>query len=264
MEGKNLLKKLVRIILLPFFLLGLVSSRTREKSLKIIRKDTISFIFLVLIISLFLLYKNSLMVLIIILIGVFLLLFLFQKKYDIWITNVSKTKILVLTYIILALNMILGMKVYSVKWAFLGFVISAVMLYDSKIDSRFLMFPALLLLGYIPFLLIGIQKEIAENVAIYVYYFLIIGIILQIIEYSKKTQNSIDFNKFIETFINKEKTLSMLSIWGVITVAIIILNRFHSVELFKWSSVYIFVLLLVFYAISYFQEQQYMLKLKKK
>ncbi len=163
---------------------------------------------------------------------------------------------LAFSYALIIANMFMSPRVYSVEWAFLGFLAIAIISYDFKIDSRFLILPALILLGYIPFLLIGAQKEIAEIVAVYVYYFLVVGVGLQIVEYSKKTKNSIDFNRFIETFISKEKILQIIPLWGVITLAIIIHNRFRSVELLKWSSVYIFVILLVFYAIAYFQEQK--------
>ncbi len=168
-------------------------------------------------------------------------------------------------YALIIANMLLSPKIYSLEWAFLGFLIITVIFYDFKIDSRFLILPALILLGYIPFLLIGAQKEIAETVAVYVYYFLVVGVVLQIVEHYKKTVNSIDFDKFIETFIRKEKTISLLSVWGVITTVIIIYNRFNSVELLKWSAVYIFVLILVFYAIAHFQEQkQYTPELEQK
>lgn len=187
------------------------------------------------------------------------------RVYEKSIHHLKPLLVLSVSYALIIANMLLSPKIYALEWAFLGFLAIAVIFYDFKIDSRFLILPALLLLGYVPFLLIGAQKEIAETIAVFVYYFLVVGVGLQIIEHYKKTINSIEFEKFIETFLNKDKILNSISIWGVITLAIIILNRFKSLEFIKWSSVYIFVLLLVFYTIDYFQEQkQYTLELEQK
>ena len=201
-------------------------------------------------------------VFLVVVVSVFLLAFLFlsllfaHRVYESSVHKIAPSKVIAFCYTLILANVLLSPKIYSIEWAFLGFLLITVIFYDFKIDSRFLILPALLLLGYIPFLLIGAQKEIAEITAVYVYYFLVVGVALQIIEHCKKTENSIEFDKFIETFISKEKTISLIAVWGVITIAIIIFNRFKSVELLKWSSVYVFVVLVVFYAIAYFQEQK--------
>jgi len=152
--------------------------------------------------------------------------------------------------------MFLATNAYSIEWAFLGFMIAAVLFYDFKIDSRFLILPALLLLGYIPFLLMGAQKEIAETTAIYVYYFLVAGVVLQIIEHVKKIENSIDFDKIIKKLIYRINWIIPITIFGLISVGIIIGNRFMNLELWKWTSVYVFAVVMVFYIISHFQEQK--------
>jgi hypothetical protein len=185
----------------------------------------------------------------------FVILFAY-KAYEKSTGFINPLLALALSYALIVVNMLLSPRVYSPEWAFLGFLVIAVVFYDFKIDSRFLILPALFLLGYIPFLLIGAQKEIAETVAVYVYYFLVVGVALQIIEYYKQTKSSVDFSKFIEVPINEQKIIGALSIWGVVVIAMILLNRFYSIELLKWSSVYVFFVLLVFYAIRTLQGQK--------
>jgi hypothetical protein len=52
-----------------------------------------------------------------------------------------------------------------------------------KINSKVSIVAALLLLMSCPFFLISDQEQLAENVAVYVYYFLVIGVFLQLKEY---------------------------------------------------------------------------------
>lgn len=111
--------------------------------------------------------------------------------------------ILIMGYILLIINIILESRFYSIEWAFIGFVIVTVLYHDFKIDSRFFILPAILLLGYVPFLLIGKQDAIAETTAIYVYYFLVVGVVLQLIEYIEKIENSVDFERIMKRLIYK-------------------------------------------------------------
>jgi hypothetical protein len=172
------------------------------------------------------------------------------------VTRIKPEIILFLGYLILIINMFLATKVYSLEWAFLGFIIVIVLFYDFKIDSRFLILPALLLLGYIPFLLIGVQKEIAESIAVFVYYFLVVGVVLQIIEHVKKIENSIDFDRIIIKIINNTKWIILITITSIISMGVIVGNRFYNLEFYKWTSVYIFAVVMVFYIIFHFQEQK--------
>ncbi|MEK6800968.1 MAG: hypothetical protein AABY05_03470 [Nanoarchaeota archaeon] len=123
----------------------------------------------------------------------------FQKQTKINYPEKSKKHfkpqiILLFCYITIIINMLLGERFYSLEWAFLGFILISIIFYLVKIDSRFLIFPALLLLITLPFLLLFKQQAIAETIAVYVYYFLVVGVILQIIEHFKKTENSLSFN----------------------------------------------------------------------
>jgi len=69
----------------------------------------------------------------------------------------------------------------KVVYAFIGifFVISFIL----KIDSRFSIAAALLALASCPFLLILKKDPIAEQMAIYAYFWLVAGVVLQVIEY---------------------------------------------------------------------------------
>jgi hypothetical protein len=151
------------------------------------------------------------------------------------------------------MNMFLGSSVYSVEWAFLGFIFITVLFYDFKIDSRFLILPALLLLGYLPFILMARYDPLAEQIAIYVYYFLVVGVFLQLAEHLQKTKNSLDFDRFIKEIVDMNWFYPIITT-GIITIIIIVLNRFMNLEFWKWTFVYLFVVSLVFELISYLKE----------
>lgn len=182
--------------------------------------------------------------------------FFTHRVYEKSVHHISPSFALAISYSGIIAVMFSSPRYFSLEWAFLGFLILAVVFYDFKIDSRFLILPALLLLGWIPFLLTAFQKELAEIIAVFVYYFLVVGVILQIIEYYKKSEIYLDFTKFMRSFMDKEKILNTSTILGIITVGIIIWNRFTSRELMKWTSVYIFVVIMVFYGIAHLQEDK--------
>jgi hypothetical protein len=185
--------------------------------------------------------------------GLFLLFFILlfaHKGYEKSIHHIHPSIVLAFSYALIILNMFLGSRIYSLEWAFLGFLAITVLFYDFKIDSRFLILPAILLLGYLPFLLVGRFDSLAETIAVYVYYFLVVGVVLQIIEHVKKIENVVDFDSFIKRFVSKEKVYPALSVWGIFTIGVMIFNRFSNLELLKWTSIYVFAVLLVFYIIS--------------
>lgn len=183
--------------------------------------------------------------------AVFFFLFIFHKTYEKIIQSISAEIVLKTTYLLLIINMILsGYSVYSVEWAFLVFLIAAVIFYDSKIDSRFLIFPALLLLGFIPFLLIGKQNDLAEKIAIYVYYFLVVGVGLQIVESIKKDKFFLEFSSYIRNIIHGKYLGESMIFLGCVSIILIIINKFSEIEIWKWASIYVFSVLLIFYLIS--------------
>jgi hypothetical protein len=182
--------------------------------------------------------------------GIFLFLAFFHKTYEKAVEKINPDKILFLVYFLLLINMIAGTKYYSIEWALLGFAIAGVILYDSKIDSRFMIFPALLLLGYVPFLLIGKQNSLAETIAIYVYYFLVSGVILQILENSRQMQVSLDFEQWIKKIISHRYLGETMIFTGIAAILIIILNRFKTIELLKQTFIYLFFILIILYFLS--------------
>jgi len=182
-------------------------------------------------------------------ISIFLFLVFFYKTYEKLIVKINPIFLMTLIYVFLIINMYLSNGVYSVEWAFLGFVIAAIIFYDARIDSRFLILPALLLLGYVPFLLIAKQNAISETIAIYVYYFLVVGVGLQLTEYFTKNNNYLDFESWIAKLIRKDWGRAPI-ITGLIAIGFTVLNRFKEVEVWKYSFIYLFVISLVIYFIS--------------
>jgi len=79
--------------------------------------------------------------------GVFLIFLIFYKKYDFWVVG------------------ILSFLVISFLW---------------KWDSRISFFMALMILVYIPIYLIMWEKDFAEKMSIYAYYFLIIWVVVEL------------------------------------------------------------------------------------
>lgn len=71
---------------------------------------------------------------------------------------------------------------YTIEWAALPFLAAAAIFFFSRVDSRFLILPAILLLSYCPFLLVYGLEALAEDIAIFVYYFLVFGVLLQFLE----------------------------------------------------------------------------------
>lgn len=195
-------------------------------------------------------------ILLIIILGFISILFLLicYRLYEKIINKLNPKAILFLIYFLLIVNMILGSKVYSIEWAFLGFLLSAIIFYDAKIDSRYLILPSLILLGYVPFLLVGKFEAIAETIAIYVYYYLVVGVGLQFIEYLKDYESKLIFEN-IKNFLNSTTLSYLLFFVGLITIMIIILNRLYPLEFWKWTSVYVFTVIIIFYILSIMSEK---------
>ncbi len=187
--------------------------------------------------------------------GLFIVLLYIYQAYEKSLRHLAPKQVLLLGYCILAINMILGNSLYSVEWAVLGFLLISVSFYDFKIDARFLILPALMLLGFIPFLLLGQQQSLAELLAIYVYYFLVAGVILQVVEYKQDHEIDVDFQEVMLKMLKKTPWNLVLIILGFVTISIIIANRFIALEVYKWLAVYLFVLALIGYAIECLEKE---------
>lgn len=186
------------------------------------------------------------------LILMFILLFLVHKIYEKTLEKINCVMVLAVVYVIIIANSIIGIRYYSIEWAFLAFALAGVVFYDFRIDSRFMILPALLLLGYVPFLLIGKQDKIAETAAIYVYYFLVIGVAMQFAEYIKKSELKFEFDAAAKKFLLKVKWTNLLILFGLANIVVILLNRIKYLELEKWTLIYIYVLILIAYASASF------------
>ena len=138
----------------------------------------------------------------------------------------------------------------SVEWEFL-FFIGAVILYGIfRIDSRILILPAILTLAFLPFLLIVKLEALAETLAIYVYYLLVVGVILQIIEYKRK-KNKLLLEKFLKKKVidylhlfalaaltgfgilylfNNKYTIQITMVFGVYSVTVLLYGIFYLIQ----------------------------------
>ena len=125
---------------------------------------------------------------------------------------------IVLLYFLIGINMFFGTHSYSIELAFIGFILLAVVFYFLNIDPRFLILPALLLLSFVPFLLTIKKSVLAENIAIYVYYFLVVGVIMQFIEVIKKKEPKIDFSVIMKYIYGKVRWISFFILFGIIAL----------------------------------------------
>jgi hypothetical protein len=203
--------------------------------------------------------KNQINLIIIASLGIillFLILSFLHRVYEISLLKTHPAMLMIIIYTLLLINMILGTKIYSIEWAFLGFIISSIIIYDSEIDSRFMLLPALLLLGYLPFLLIGNFNEIAETTAIYVYYFLVCGVVLQITENIRKTINIVNFETFSIGVLKEFDWINISIFTGIISISVFIISRFYEISLVKWTSVYFFILSIFIYFLGSLKQKE--------
>jgi hypothetical protein len=95
------------------------------------------------------------------------------------------------------------------------FIMAGIIFYGAGIDSRYMILPALLLLWLCPFLLFYKFSAAAEAAAIYAFYFLVIGVALQLVELRNKHKIKLAFESAAIAFFSK---------WNLIAgIALIIL-----------------------------------------
>jgi hypothetical protein len=71
---------------------------------------------------------------------------------------------------------------FSIDWFFLVYVAIGITFFFSRVDSRFVILYGILLLWFCPFLLSYKLERLAEDLAVFTYYSLIIGVVLQFVE----------------------------------------------------------------------------------
>jgi len=185
-------------------------------------------------------------------------LWILKRDYSLGLPKRSRAGyILLISYLALGLNIIFReLEFYSIEWSFIVFILSMIAFIIYKIDTRFLIFPAILLLGYAPFLLIAKQDILAENIAIYAYYFLVVGVIGQFIEYTKGTRNSLDFGKSLSSLSRNLPSFRLMAFFGILTLTAFLIDIFFQViRKWKYSITYIFILFLITYLISLLRKQ---------
>lgn len=100
---------------------------------------------------------------------------------------------------------IFGIFDMDIKFIFFFYIFCLMIFYFFRIDSRFLVFLAILLFGLSPFLLYSGFEQIADLVAIYAFYFLILTLILQLNEFRSNYKLVVNFkeaNKFLFNKLN--------------------------------------------------------------
>jgi len=86
---------------------------------------------------------------------------------------------------------------------FLFFILCGFIFYFFRIDSRYLIFPAILLLWFCPFLLIYKLNSIAEMIVIYLYISLVVGAVLQLVELKLNYNLYVPFESIKNVLFNK-------------------------------------------------------------
>jgi hypothetical protein len=160
--------------------------------------------------------------------------------------------ILFLVYCLLLVNIILTQKdIFSIEFSSVCFVAAAIIFYILKIDSRFLILPAILGLAYCPFLLIGNKWAFAEDIAIYVYYLLVVGIILQFIEHFKKNPLELKFQVVMKKLLKQNIFVgpSIVLLIATIITWIMSVNDIKYLAI-RYELLYFFVVISVFNIIS--------------
>ncbi len=102
--------------------------------------------------------------------------------------------------------------------SFAMFPILLIIFFLLKIDSRFFILAAILHLWFAPFMLMINNEKIANQTAIYAYYYLIIGVIYQFFE--KKPKLNLEF------FLKKLAKINYIYP-ALILIVVIAINHFH-------------------------------------
>jgi hypothetical protein len=160
---------------------------------------------------------------------------IFLLTYIIFKRNTYGYKALAAGYLINIIGIILFFQdKISIEWAFVFFILTTFLFGITKTDSRFLILPAILGLAYLPFLLIAKKEAFAENIAIFVYYWLVVGVILQIIEYKYVKHMNVDFTESMK-WCSKNKVVYLPAVLLIIASIIVAIIYFVSPTTFPMA-----------------------------
>ena len=128
--------------------------------------------------------------------------------------------------IAIALSIILHqfLPAVTIELVFVSFVLSGVFFFLSRTDSRLLILPAILLLWLCAFLLAFGFEIAAEEAAIYAYYFLVVGVILQFTEYKLQYKIKYDLS-LVKDYFYQKKTLSYALLWFAVFIVSLFLEK---------------------------------------
>ena len=135
----------------------------------------------------------------------------------------------------------------SFELLFLSFVLSGLLFYFFRIDSRYLILPAIFLLWFIPFLLKYKLENAAEATAIYVYYFLVVGIILKFIEFKFNYKANIKF-ELVKNILFDKNIIYFSIFWAILFM---LSHLFNLSNVSKAISLYVGVTLLIIYCVQF-------------
>ncbi|GEM_PF-6687128 len=169
----------------------------------------------------------------------------YNKVYKKYIYNLPKVNILIGVYILLIINIIIIQIMDNIELGIIGFIIGAIIISYFRIDSRFLVLPVIILLGFNLFLTLKKEDKLIEIITIYTFYFLIGCAIVIAREIKENKSLELYFEKSFEKFINKYITLNLLKIICFITLVITLLNIFIDLETLKNSALYLVIITLI-------------------
>ena len=163
-----------------------------------------------------------------------------RKKLNRFLTLFFVYGILICSVIVTSLFEIL-----NIESVFLFFIFAGFLCYFFDIDSRYLILPAILSLWLCPFLLVYELESLAETVAIYVYYFLVVGVILQFIEFKLDYKFRLEFEKLKVIFTKFNLFLGLF--W------LVFFSIFHFLKFEKFTkaiSLYLGVTFIIIYLVG--------------
>ena len=123
--------------------------------------------------------------------------------------------LIIIIGIVLQQNDIFGV---TIGWVFLFFLLCAGMFYFFRIDSRFLILTAAILLLLCPFLLIYGLDKLAEIISLYFFYFLVLSLALGAVELRSGYKKSIRMQNF-RGFISEKTALYLAVFWALFFAA---------------------------------------------
>ena len=164
---------------------------------------------------------------------------------------------LLFSYIIIIIPIILFqyklVNFLSIEWLFLPFVLSGLIFYFFRIDSRYFILSAVLLLGLCPFLLIyGLEKN-AEATATYIYYFLVIGILLRILEFKFNYKEHVGLETIAHFWFN-HKMIYFSVFWAILFICSYIFNLANTS---KAMSLYLSIAFLIIYYLKFLTNKEF-------